>query len=101
MLEVGAVIDAGSQYTNGRRLDVIRSQVLQDLQQVRWIIVHRTHPGRLEYLGKCAFEHLAILQHIRDARGAAQVVFEHIKAPVVVPHQVGAGHMAPDSPGRG
>ena len=101
VFEVGAVVNAGGQDADGGRLDVFRCEVLQGLQQLGGVIVHRPHPGGFEHLGEGALEHLAILQHVGDARGAAQVVLQHVEAAVVVAHQVGARHVAPYPAGRG
>ena len=44
---------------------------------------------RLEDLREAAFHHLAILQDVRDARRATQVILQHIDLPVAIADQVG------------
>ncbi len=78
----------------------MRGQALQHFQQVAGIAVHRPHRESLEYAGEDALQHLAILQHVGDAGGHAQVVLQHIVFAVAIAHQVRAGDMAPDAPGR-
>ena len=64
------------------------------------IVVDRADPRRLEHLRERALHHLAVLEHVRHAGRAAQVVFEHVDLPVAVADQIGAGDVAPDAPRR-
>ena len=64
------------------------------------IVVDRADPRRLEHLRKRALHHLAVLQHVRHARRAAQVVFQHVDLPVAVAHEIRAGDVAPHAVGR-
>ena len=54
-------------------------------------MLHRQHRLRGEQLREQPHHHLAVLEHVRNARGRAQVVLEHVVAAVVVPDQVDAG----------
>ena len=49
----------------------------QIVEQHVGIVVHGRDAVRGEELGKEAHHHLAVLEHVRDARGHAQVVLEH------------------------
>ena len=41
-----------------------------------------------------------VLEHVGDAGGTAEIVFQDVDRPVRVAHQVGAGDVAPDTPRR-
>ena len=77
-----------------------RRDVLQHLQQLFGIIFDRQDRQAVEHLRKSALHHLAVFQHVRHARGTAQVVFEHVDLAVAIAHQVGARDVAPDTPRR-
>ena len=53
-----------------------------------------------EHLRKRALHQVAVLQHVGDAGGHAQIVFQHVDLAVAVAHQVGAGDVAPDAARR-
>ena len=53
-----------------------------------------------EELGEQAHHHLAVLEHVRDAGGDAQVVFENAEFAGVVAHDVDAGDVGVDAPGH-
>jgi hypothetical protein len=46
------------------------------------------------------FHHFAILEDVRDAGWAPQVILENVELAIAVAHEVGAGHVAPDASGR-
>ena len=54
----------------------------------------------LEQLRKRLLHELPVLQHVRHARRAAQIVFQHVELAVAVAHQVGARDVAPDAARR-
>ena len=100
VLEVGRVVKARRQQGDARRMDPGVHQRLQRVEQAAAIVVDRPDAGPLEDLRKRLLHQLAVLQHVRHARGAAQVVFEHVEPAVAVADQVGAGDVAPDALGR-
>ena len=69
-------------------------------QQLLGIVLDRQDRQPVEDLRKRPLHHLAVFQHVRDARRAAQVVFEHVELAVAVAHQVGARDVAPDAARR-
>ena len=77
-----------------------RRDGFQHLEQAAGILVHRPHRKPFEDLREDALQHLAVFQHVGDARGHAQVVLQHVVLAVAVAHQVGAGDVAPDAPRR-
>ncbi len=60
-------------------------------------MVHGADALLREELGEEPHHHLAVFQHVRDARGRAQVVLEHVVLAVGVAHDVHARHMRVDS----
>ena len=49
--------------------------------------------------GESALHQVAVLQHIGDPGGHAQIVFEDVDLAVAIAHQIGSGDVAPDSQG--
>ena len=77
-----------------------RRDVLQHLEQPLGIVFDRQDRQAVEDLRKRALHHLAVFEHVRHARRAAQIVFEHVELAVAVADQVGAGDVAPDAARR-
>ena len=89
MFEVGAVKQPRRQHHHARVIH--RAGGLQRRQQqARVVIDGRNALGR-EQLGEQTHHHLAVFQHVADAAGRAQVVFEHVIGAVAVAHQVDSG----------
>ena len=100
MLEIGGVENARRKQHDTRPRDVFRREVLEHVAELQRIIGDGPDFGIGEDGGEKTFHHLPVFQHIGDAGGTTQVVFEHINFTVAVPHQVGAGDMAPDAARR-
>ncbi len=97
MLEIGAIIDAGRQQHDGRRLARPgRRDVLQYAQQVLRVVVHRPHPDAAEKLRECPLHGHAVLQQVRYARRAAAVVLQHEISALAVAHHVAAANVDVD-----
>ena len=75
-------------------------QVLQRVEQAAAVVVDRADRRELEELRKRLLHELPILQHVRHAGRAAQIVFEHVVLAVAVANQVGARDVAPDAARR-
>ena len=88
-----------SRATLGERILAVH-QRLQRVEQAAAVIVDRPHAGSLEQRRKGLLHQLAVLQHVRHARRASQIVLEHVKAAVAIADQVGARDVAPDALGR-
>jgi hypothetical protein len=69
----------------------------QCLEQQRRVLLDRQHLLAREQLRKEPQHHLAVFEHVRHARGRAQVVFEHVPKTVFVPDQIDAGDMRVDA----
>ena len=100
VFEVGAVVLAGREHGHHRVARPRRSGGAQRLQQQRRVVLHRQHRLALEQLGEEPHHHLAVLDHVRHARGRAQVVLEHVVLAVRVAHQVDAGDAGIDAVGQ-
>ena len=90
----------GRQHHDGRLARRGRGDVLQHLEQLLGIVLHRQDRQAVEHLREGPLHHLAVFQHVGDARGTAEVVFQHVDRAVGVAHQVGARDVAPDALGR-
>ena len=64
------------------------------------MVVDPHHPVPGKELREQAHHHLAVLKHVRDAGGDAQVVFENAKFAGAVTHDVDAGDVGVDAPGH-
>src|SRR5450432_3077955 len=63
-------------------------------------MLDRRHPVVGEEFGKQAHHHFAVLEHVRDAGGNAQIVLEHEKFAGAVAHDVDAGDVSVNAPGH-
>ena len=95
VFKIGGVVDAGGEYSNRWRCDMGRGQRAQCVEQLRGIVIDVSHMRGFEYFWKYAFENFPIFEHIRHARRTAQVVFEDVKLPVCIAHEVNAGNVTP------
>ena len=87
----------GVKQRHARRADLVVHQVLQRVEQAAAVVVDRPDRQSLEQLRKRLLHQLPVLQHVRHAGGAAQIVFQHVDLAVAVAHQVGARDVAPDA----
>ena len=97
VLEVRGVPGAGGQDRDGR-LDVLGREAAQVVEQDVRIMLDRTHRLRREELGQEPHHHLAVLEHVRDAGGHAQVVLEHVELALARPDDVDARDVRVDPP---
>jgi hypothetical protein len=89
VLEVGAVVAAGGEYHHTGI--VHQAGALQGIQQQVRVVVDRGDALAGEQLGEQAHHHLAVFQHVGNAAGRAQVVFQHVVGAITVAHQVDPG----------
>jgi hypothetical protein len=68
----------------------------QRLQQELRVVLDRRDVVVAEELGKEPHHHAAVLEHVGDARGRAQIVLEDVVLAVAVPHDVHACDVAVD-----
>jgi hypothetical protein len=64
---------------------------VQRLEQQAGVVLDWMHALAREQLREQPHHHLAVLEHVRHARGRAQVVFQHVVLAVIVAHEVDAG----------
>ena len=74
---------------------VRRDRAERGEQRVR-IGLHRRDPVLGEHFREQAHHHLAVLQHVGDARRGAAVVFQHVEVVLADAHEIGARDMAVD-----
>jgi hypothetical protein len=79
----GAVIAAGVLNDAGS-VDVGGTEGLEHVAQAARVVVHRTDPGRLEQLRKGPLDDEAVLEDVRHAGWAAQIVFQDVELSVAV-----------------
>ena len=89
VLEIGAVEDAGRQHRDGN-VFVERRQGAQGRQQLQRIMLDRAHAHGAEHRREGAPRHIAVGQHVADARGHPQIVFQHDEVAGLVADQVAA-----------
>ena len=97
MLEVGRVVHARGEHDDRRVVDAGRRRGPQGLEQLGRVAVDRQDPVAGEQLREDPGHHPPVLDDVGDARRAADVVLEHVEAPVRAPHHVDAGHVDPDA----
>ena len=100
MLEIRAVGLAGREHHYSRFAHCSGRRRTQCVQQQRGIVLHRQNRLGGEQLGKQPHHHFAVLEHVRNAGGRAQVVLQHVIAAIVMPDQVDAGDMRVDAVGQ-
>ena len=88
---------------------LVAHQVLQRIEQPAAIVVHRPDRRALEQLRKRLLHELPVLQHVRHAGRAAQIVFQHVvsgrrvsrtRSVPVMWHQTPRGGFRPTHCGR-
>ena len=95
VLEVGRVEDAGGEHCHGGIVAAGRwGDGPQGPQQRTPVVVYRADRQIGEGGGEEFGHGGPVLDHIGDAAGVAQVVFQHPVGAVAVAHQVDAGHQA-------
>ncbi len=72
----------------------------QIVEQHIGVVIDRRDAVLGEELGKQTHHHLAVLEHVGDAGGHAQVVFEDVELAGVVAHDVDAGDVGIDAAGH-
>ena len=80
VLEECGVVDAGREQHDGRLLREPRRAVAQHAEQILRVALDRPDVVVREDLRPHAFEHAPVLDHVRHARGRAQVVLEDEEA---------------------
>ena len=93
MLEVRAVVRAGCQYRDGRVAHARGRHGAQVVEQHVGVVIDRCDRNAREEIGEQPHHHLAVFEHVRDARRRAQVVFEHVKRVAVDFDDIDAGHV--------
>ena len=100
MLEVGAVRGSRRPHDNGRLAFGPRGDRLQRLEQEQRVLVDRAHPVVGKERGDEARHRDPVLQHVRDARGRADVVLQDLPAAVGVADEVAARDVRVHAAGR-
>ena len=100
VLEVGAVEHARRQQRDHRRVARARRERGQGVVQLAGVLVHRQDRAGLEQFREHALGHHAVFQHVADAAGDAQVVFQRVQRAVAVAHQIRAADVRPHAQGR-
>ena len=100
VLEVGAVVGAGGQQNHRGVGDADRRDAAQIVEQHVGVVIDRRDAVRGKELRKQAHHHLAVLEHVGDAGGHAQVVLEHVEFAGVIAHDVDAGDVRVDVAGH-
>ena len=77
VLEIGRVVDAGGQQHNRRVVAPLRSQRPQRAQKQLGVMFDRLHAVIAEELGKGPLHHPAAGQHVGDAAGYPEIVFQN------------------------
>ena len=95
MLEVGRVVDARREHDDRRVAGGRRRDVLQHREELLGVVLHGADPLAGEELRKRPLHHLAVFEHVGDARRGAEVVFEDVHHAVATADEVGAGDVAP------
>ena len=90
VLEVGGVEDARREQHDVRLWAALGRERAQRGQQQLRIVLDGPHAVAREKLRKGALHHAAVGEHVADARGHAQIVFEHHELAGVQAQQIGA-----------
>src|SRR5262249_23633205 len=83
-----------------RRSCLIAHEILERVEQAAAVVIDRANRGAIEELRKRLLHELTILQHVRHAGGAAEIVFEDVVLAVGIANKIGTGDMAPDAARR-
>ena len=99
VLEIRRVERAGRHHGNRRAVLAGRRHGVQVLEQRIGIVLDRPDRLRREKLREEPHHHLAVLEHVRDAGGHAQIVLEHAVVAAVETDHVDAGDVRVDAAG--
>jgi hypothetical protein len=99
VLEIGAVVGAGGQQHHGGIGDTGRGDAAQVFEQHLGIALDGGDAVLGEELGEQPHHHLAVLEHVGDARGHAQIVLEHPELAGIVADDVDARDVRVDAAG--
>jgi hypothetical protein len=94
VLEVRRVVHARRKDDHGGRRRA--GEVLERLEELACVPVDRANPQLAEDLRKRPLHDLTVLEHVRDAGRATQVVLEDVDLPVAIADEVGADDVTPD-----
>ncbi len=97
VLVVRRVVRPRGQHRDGGHLLAGRRDGAQVLEQQVRIVLDRADRLGGEELGKEPHHHLAVLEHVRHARGNAQVVLENVVLALARPDDVDAGDVRVDA----
>ncbi len=100
VFEIGAVVSAGGEENDRGVGDAGGGDAAQIVEQHVGVVVDGGDAVAGEQLGEQAHHHLAVLEHVGDAGGDAQVVFEDAEFAGVVAHDVDAGDVGVDAAGH-
>ena len=90
----------GRQHDDDRVGDARRCGAREVLEQAVRVVLDGGDAVEREQLGKEPHHHLAVFEHVRNARGHAQVVFEHVELALAGAHDVDAGDVRVDAAGH-
>ncbi len=91
MLEIRAVVRAGREHHHRRlALALGRGDRAQAAQELVRVVIDGRDARALEEIGEEPHHHGPVLEHVRHARGRAQVVLEHVELLLVHAHEVDA-----------
>src|SRR5579862_4573458 len=101
MLEVGRVVDAGSEdHDVGFGACTCRRGGTQRVKEMSGIVADGAHAMTPKQVGNDLRHRPTVLDYVRDARRATQVVLEHEEASVAIADEVDAGHVDAHAAGR-
>jgi len=70
-------------------------EIIQGIAQLEGILIDRADATGIEQAWEEVLHQMSIFQHITDAGGTSQVVFEHVNLTIRMPDQVRPGDMNP------
>lgn len=100
VLEIGRVVDAGRQQHDDRFVAAFRSERPQCGEKGGAVVIDGTDAAFLEQNGEDAFHHLAAGEHVGNAAGHAEVIFENHEAAVGITDEVRSDDGDVDIPGH-
>ncbi len=95
VLEVGRVVDARGEHGDRRLGHAVGRQRREHAVQLVGVRVDRKDALLREEIGERALADRPVLEHVADAAGHAQIVFEHIHGAVAVAHEIAATDVGP------
>jgi hypothetical protein len=97
MLEIRGVVRARRQHGHGRALFPAGARPIEIGEQQVRIMLDRAYALRGEQFRKEPHHHLAVLQHVGDARRNPQIVLEDVELALTGADEVDAGDVRIDS----